>query len=216
MFVIMITTMTLLAFVLAVVRLMMNFNWLSLGIAALSLSIPTAWISAMGMLPFLTGIDQQFFHRLFPIAIMGGMTSFFFIWMVLATQLFKDGKWIKYLWIFAMVMGLIWLGGLLDAATAIQLMEPVYRYGQWVCIAVLIVQAIQARHQLKLGSEILLFVLLLLRGVVVPGMNKANVSFVAVDVNDATNRGVVFDKGPGVEENFLQEMSLAGIASTGD
>jgi signal transduction histidine kinase len=162
MFVIMITTMTLLAFVLAVVRLMMNFNWLSLGIAALSLSIPTAWISAMGMLPFLTGIDQQFFHRLFPIAMMGGMTSFFFIWMVLATQLFKDGKWIKYLWIFAMVMGLIWLGGLLDAATAIQLMEPVYRYGQWVCIAVLIVQAIQARHQLKLGSEILLFVLLLL------------------------------------------------------
>jgi hypothetical protein len=64
---------------------------------------------------------------------------------------------------------------------------------------------------------LLLFVLLLLRGgVVVPGMNKANVSFVAVDVNDATNRGVVFDKGPGVEENFLQEMSLAGIASTGD
>jgi hypothetical protein len=52
--------------------------------------------------------------------------------------------------------------------------------------------------------------------VVVPRMNKANVSFVAVDVNDATNRGVVFDKGPGVEENFLQEMSLAGIASTGD
>jgi hypothetical protein len=63
---------------------------------------------------------------------------------------------------------------------------------------------------------LLLFVLLLLRGVVVPGMNKANVSFVAVDVNDATNRGVVFNKGPGVEENFLQEMSLAGIASTGD
>ena len=64
---------------------------------------------------------------------------------------------------------------------------------------------------------LLLVLLLLLRGgVVVPRMNKANVSFVAVDVNDATNRGVVFDKGPGVEENFLQEMSLAGIASTGD
>ncbi len=77
---------------------------------------------------------------------------------------------------------------------------------------------------MQIGCEVwlllllLLFVLLLLRGgdVVVPRMNKANVSFVAVDVNDATNRGVVFDKGPGVEENFLQEMSLAGIASTGD
>jgi len=63
---------------------------------------------------------------------------------------------------------------------------------------------------------LLLLLLLLLLLVVVPRMNKANVSFVAVDVNDATNRGVVFDKGPGVEENFLQEMSLAGIASTGD
>lgn len=79
------------------------------------------------------------------------------------------------------------------------------------------------RWRMQIGCEVwlllllLLFVLLLLRGgVVVPRMNKANVSFVAVDVNDATNRGVVFDKGPGVEENFLQEMSLAGIASTGD
>ena len=80
------------------------------------------------------------------------------------------------------------------------------------------------RWRMQIGCEVwlllllLLFVLLLLLrgGVVVPRMNKANVSFVAVDVNDATNRGVVFDKGPGVEENFLQEMSLAGIASTGD
>jgi hypothetical protein len=80
------------------------------------------------------------------------------------------------------------------------------------------------RWRMQIGCEVwlllllLLFVLLLLLrdGVVVPRMNKANVSFVAVDVNDATNRGVVFNKGPGVEENFLQEMSLAGIASTGD
>ena len=61
---------------------------------------------------------------------------------------------------------------------------------------------------------LLLFVLLLL--LLLPRMNKANVSFVAVDVNDATNGGVVFNKGPGVEEIFLQEMSLAGIAGTGD
>jgi hypothetical protein len=80
------------------------------------------------------------------------------------------------------------------------------------------------RWRMQIGCEVwlllllLLFVLLLLLrgGVVVPRMNKANVSFVAVDVNDATDRGVVFNKGPGVEENFLQEMSLAGIASTSD
>jgi len=162
MFVIMVTTMTLLAFVLAVVRLMMNFNWLSLGIAALSLCLPTAWISAMGMLPFLTGIEHQYAHRIFPIALMGGMLSFFFIWMVLATQLFKDGKWVNYLWSIAVVMALIWLGSFFDAGTAIQLIEIIYKYGQWICMGVLILQGIQARHQLRLGSEILLFVLLLL------------------------------------------------------
>jgi signal transduction histidine kinase len=124
------------------------------------------WVLALAVAVLIIPVSIQIFSRftsLIPAYIWTEeMSRFFFIWMVLATQLFKDGKWIKYLWIFAMVMGLIWLGGLLDAATAIQLMEPVYRYGQWVCIAVLIVQAIQARHQLKLGSEILLFVLLLL------------------------------------------------------
>ncbi len=66
-------------------------------------------------------------------------------------------------------------------------------------------------HQFKIdggGGGVLLLLL--------PRMNKANVSLVAVDVNDAMNGGVVFNKGPWVEENFLQEMSLAGITGTGD
>ena len=162
MFVIMVTTMTLLALVLALVRLGLNFNWLSVGIASLSICIPAAWISGMGMLPFLTGIDQQFFHRVFPLAMIGGMTSFFFIWMVLATQLFKGGQWIRYLWIFSAALTLIWSGALFDSTVAMMLAEKVYRYGQWVCFAVLLIQAFQARHQLKLRSEIGLFVLLLL------------------------------------------------------
>lgn len=162
MFVIMVTTMTLLALVLALVRLVIKFNWLSVGIASLSICIPSAWISCMGMLPFLTGIDQQFFHRIFPLAMMGGMVSFFFIWMVLATQLFKGGQWIKYLWIFFAALALVWLGGLFDTSIAMLLAENIYRYGQWVCFAVLLLQAFQARHQLKLPSEIGLFVLLLL------------------------------------------------------
>ena len=116
----------------------------------------------MGMLPFLTGIDQQFFHRVFPLAMIGGMTSFFFIWMVLATQLFKGGQWIRYLWIFSAALALIWSGALFDSTVAMMLAEKVYRYGQWVCFSVLLIQAFQARHQLKLRSEIGLFVLLLL------------------------------------------------------
>jgi hypothetical protein len=64
------------------------------------------------------------------------------------------------------------------------------------------------------GGVLLLLVLLLV--LLLPRMDKANVSLVAVDVNDAANRCVVFNKGPGVEENFLQEMRLARIAGTGD
>ncbi len=66
-------------------------------------------------------------------------------------------------------------------------------------------------HQFKIEGGASGVLLLLL-----PRMNKANVSLVAVDVNDAMNGGVVFNKGPGVEKNFLQEMSLAGITGTGD
>jgi hypothetical protein len=54
------------------------------------------------------------------------------------------------------------------------------------------------------------------QGVLLPGMDKANISLVAVDVNDATNGRVVFDKGPRTVENFLQKMGFTGIAGTGD
>jgi hypothetical protein len=40
-------------------------------------------------------------------------------------------------------------------------------------------------------------------------MDKADISFVAIDVNDATNRRVVLDKGLRMLENFLQQKSLA-------
>jgi hypothetical protein len=43
-------------------------------------------------------------------------------------------------------------------------------------------------------------------------MDKANVSFIAIDVNDATNGRVVFNKGSRTVENFLQEVRLARIA----
>ena len=160
MFVIMVTTLMMLALVLAVIRLIVKFNWLSLGIAALSLCIPAGWISSMGMLPFLTGIDQHHFHRIFPIALIGGMVSFFFIWMVLATQLFKQGTWIKFLWGLWVVMATVWIGAFIDAIIAMQMIELIYTYGQWLCFSVLIIQAIQSRQHLKLSSEKLLFALL--------------------------------------------------------
>jgi hypothetical protein len=40
-------------------------------------------------------------------------------------------------------------------------------------------------------------------------MDKADISVIAVDVNDATNGRVVLDKGFWMLENFLQQKSLA-------
>ena len=162
MFVIMVTTMTVLAFVLALIRLFIKFNWLGIGITALSIAIPFGWISAMGMLPFMTGIDQQWFYRIFPLALIGGVTSLFFTWMVLATQLFKDGRWIQYLWIFCGLFAMTWAWALVDGVTALRVIEPIYQLGQWICVAVLVIQTWQARHQLKLRSEVIMLVLLLL------------------------------------------------------
>ncbi len=45
-------------------------------------------------------------------------------------------------------------------------------------------------------------------------MDKANVSLVAVNVNDAMNGSVLFNKGPRVMKNFLQEVGLAGITGS--
>jgi signal transduction histidine kinase len=162
MFVIMVTTMTLLAFVLTLIRLFIKFNWLGIGITALSITIPLGWISTMGMLPFMTGMDQQWFYWIFPLAMIGGVTSLFFTWMVLATQLFKDGRWVKYLWIFCGLLAMTWAGALVDSVTALRVFEPIYLYGQWICFAVLVIEAWQSRRQLKLRSEVIMLVLLLL------------------------------------------------------
>jgi signal transduction histidine kinase len=162
MFVIMISTLMLLAAVFAIVRIVIRFNWVSVGLLSISIALPTSWISAMGMLSFLTGVDQTLVHRIFPVAMTGGILSFFFIWMNLATLLFKDGQFIKYLWVVMAVIFANFIYAFIDPLSAFTVIEVVYKLGQVICIVSLIVQGVVSRDQLRLRSEKILFAALLL------------------------------------------------------
>jgi signal transduction histidine kinase len=93
---------------------------------------------------------------------IGAVASFFFIWMKLATQLFKGGQWIQYLWILMALFSVNFLYAFIDPLSAFSVLEVVYKSGQFVCISVLITQGFFARNQLRLRSEKILFAALLL------------------------------------------------------
>ena len=162
MFVIMISTLMMLAAVFAIVRMVIRFNWVSLGLLSISIALATSWISALGMLSFLTGIDQTLVHRIFPVSMIAGILSFFFIWMNLATQLFKEGQWLKYLWALMAIFFANFVYAFIDPLSAFTVIEVVYKVGQVICIVMLIAQGVVARHQLRLRSEKILFAALLL------------------------------------------------------
>jgi len=162
MFVIMLSTLMLLAAVFAIVRMVIRFNWVSLGLLSVSIALASSWISALGMLSFLIGVDQTLVHRIFPVAMIAGILSFFFIWMNFATLLFKDGQFIKYLWAVMAVIFANFVYGFIDPLSAFSVIEVVYKCGQVICVILLIAQGVVARHQLRMRSEKILFAVLLL------------------------------------------------------
>jgi signal transduction histidine kinase len=82
--------------------------------------------------------------------------------MNLATLLFKDGQFIKYLWVVMAVIFANFIYAFIDPLSAFTVIEVVYKLGQVICIVSLIVQGVVARDQLRLRSEKILFAALLL------------------------------------------------------
>ena len=162
MFVIMISTISMLTAIFAFIRIFYRFNWVSVGLLLISVAIATSWINNMGLLHFMTGIDQSQANQIFPVSLIGGMFSFLLIWMCLATQLFKGGRLIKYVWILVFLLAVIFLMALAKPILSFELIEVIYRYCQWICFGTLIAQAFVAKEQLRLRSEKLTFAALLL------------------------------------------------------
>jgi signal transduction histidine kinase len=132
------------------------------GLLLISVAIATSWINNMGLLHFMTGIDQAQANQIFPVSMIGGMFSFMLIWMCLATQLFKGGRLIKYVWILVVLLAVVFLIAFAKPVLTLELVEVIYRYGQWICFGTLIAQAFVAKDQLRLRSEKLMFAALLL------------------------------------------------------
>jgi signal transduction histidine kinase len=162
MFVIMISTVSMLTAIFAFIRLFYRFNWVSVGLLLISVAIATSWINNMGLLHFMTGIDQAQANQIFPVSMIGGMFSFMLIWMCLATQLFKGGRLIKYVWILVVLLAVVFLIAFVKPILTLELVEVIYRYGQWICFGTLIAQAFVAKDQLRLRSEKVMFAALLL------------------------------------------------------
>lgn len=162
MFVIMISTISMLTAIFAVIRLFYSFNWLSVGLLLISVAIGTSWINNLGLLHFMTGIDQAQANQIFPVSMIGGMFSFMLIWMCLASQLFKEGRWIKYIWILVAMSAAVFLLAFVEPVLALELVEIIHTYGQWICFGTLIAQAWVAKDQLRLRSEKVIFAALLL------------------------------------------------------
>jgi signal transduction histidine kinase len=132
------------------------------GLLLISVAIATSWINNMGLLHFMTGIDQAQANQIFPVSMIGGMFSFMLIWMCLATQLFKGGRLIKYVWILVVLLAVVFLIAFVKPILTLELVEVIYRYGQWICFGTLIAQAFVAKDQLRLRSEKVMFAALLL------------------------------------------------------
>jgi signal transduction histidine kinase len=162
MFVIMISTISMLTAIFAFIRIFYRFNWVSVGLLLISVAIATSWINNMGLLHFMTGIDQSQANQIFPVSLIGGMFSFLLIWMCLATQLFKGGRLIKYVWILVVLLAVVFLIAFVKPVLTLELVEVIYRYGQWICFGTLIAQAFVAKDQLRLRSEKVMFAALLL------------------------------------------------------
>jgi hypothetical protein len=111
-------------------------------------------------LSLFTGLNIDHAPEIFPIALTGSIFSFFFVWLILANNLFNEGLWIKASSIFLLIFGLIFIGSFFDANKAIAALEIARITSSWVCIIFLALQAIQSRHLIVKKSEKLILVFL--------------------------------------------------------
>lgn len=161
-FVVMVFTVFAMVALTSVIRLVVQFNALSVGLLLISISLSISFICSTGMLNFLTGLDQNLSPLILPKSMVATIVFFMAIWVLIASRLFQNGRFIKYLWAWVGLLGVLFLGTFLDATLSMNLVEETRKYGKWVCCVLLLAQGFQSRHLLKLTSEKIAFVTLLL------------------------------------------------------
>jgi len=172
-YIVCIITILSVASLLTLTRFVIGFNFFSLALFSFFVCIATACISTSDLLSLFTGLNIDHAPEIFPIALTGSIFSFFFVWLILANNLFNEGLWIKASSIFLLIFGLIFIGSFFDANKAIAALEIARITSSWVCIIFLALQAIQSRHLIVKKSEKLILVFLVVIAIL-PLPNAAN------------------------------------------
>jgi len=161
-FVVMVFTVFAMVALMSIIRLFVQFNALSVGLLLISISISISFVCSTGMLTFLTGLDQSLSSLVLPKSMIATIFIFMAIWVLIASRLFQGGQFIKYLWAWVVLLGMLLFGSFFDATLSMNLAEETRKYGKWACFLLLLAQGFQSRHLLKLTSEKIAFVTLLL------------------------------------------------------
>ena len=159
-YIVCIITILSVASLLTLVRFVIGFNFFSLALFSFFICIATACITTSELLSLFTGLNIGHAPEIFPIALAGSIFSFFFVWLMLANNLFNEGLWIKASSIFLLIFGLIFIGSFFDANKAVAALEIARITSSWICIIFLALQAIQSRHLIVKKSEKLILVFL--------------------------------------------------------
>lgn len=161
-FVVMIFTVFAMVALMSIIRLFFQFNALSVGLLLISISLSISFVCITGMLTFLTGLDQSLSPLILPKSMIATIFIGMGLWVLIASRLFQGGQFIKYLWVWVVLLGMSLLGSFFDATLSMNLVEETRKYGKWACFLLLLVQGFQSRHLLKLAAEKIAFVTLLL------------------------------------------------------
>jgi len=162
MFFAMALTMMLIIGILSIYHLVSHFNWVSVGALMFSITAACCWVCLMGFLPLIFGINQNIAQEILPVFLCSTIFIFTSFWFVIADQLFKDGRRIKLGWGVVIVVGLNLLYSFYDGSTAVDYLAYVFQIGRWALFVILILQAMESKNQLRLMSEKIAFLLLIL------------------------------------------------------
>jgi hypothetical protein len=151
-------------------QLFSNFNAVSLGALLLSSTASACWFCFMGFLPVLFDVNQNVSQEMLPVFLCAAIFIFLSCWLALSNQLLPKGRWIPWTWILVILTGVNVAYAFYDGVMAIECLEFLFKYGRWLCILILLLQAFESKNHLKLFSEKITFLILLVPLIQTPGL----------------------------------------------
>ena len=155
-----------LASVLALARLVIGFNLLSLVIFTFLVCITITCLVGTDLFNLVVRSDVDDKLDIFPVALSGAVFSIICIWLLLANDLFNGGNWIKAAFIFLLIYGLIFVGSFFNGNKALFILENAKSYTSPIMVGLLLLQTLQSKYLPVKTSEKLILILLIVFAII--------------------------------------------------